>query len=82
MTNVVRHSRARRCTISLGANDAGCELVIADDGCGGSIDEGRGIAGMRERIEAAGGTLQYDGSSGLRLLIRIPSESRSASGAA
>jgi two-component system sensor histidine kinase DesK len=82
VTNVVRHSGARNCRIELRTLDDGCLLVVADDGRGGPIEEGCGLAGMRERIQAAGGSLTYDGSAGLRLELRMPSERREATGAA
>jgi two-component system sensor histidine kinase DesK len=35
-------------------------LEIADDGLGGARSDGNGLSGMRERVEAAGGTLTVD----------------------
>jgi two-component system sensor histidine kinase DesK len=54
-TNVVRHSRAQHCTISVGKR----WIEIADDGRGGSAmsQEGSGLAGLRERLAAVGGTV-------------------------
>ena len=54
VTNVVRHSGARRCEVVL-APDA---LVVRDDGRGldGSV-EGNGLRGLRERVEGTGGRL-------------------------
>lgn len=63
VTNVVRHSGARRCEIVL----AGRALVVRDDGCGPqdpgtalqprSGTDGSGLLGLRERAGAAGATL-------------------------
>jgi two-component system sensor histidine kinase DesK len=54
VTNVVRHARARSCRISLGAD----WIEIVDDGRPARAEtEGSGIAGLRERVEARGGTL-------------------------
>lgn len=59
VTNVVRHSGARRCTVTLGAGG----LVVGDDGVGlggserAAGTEGVGLRGMHERAEAAGATL-------------------------
>ena len=47
-------------------------LVIEDDGLGSSPQEGNGLRGMRERVEALGGNLQRQTSSGTRLSIRFP----------
>lgn len=54
VTNIVRHSGARRATIRLGPSG----LVVEDDGRGAGTAEGNGLRGMRERVAAAGGTLQ------------------------
>jgi two-component system, NarL family, sensor histidine kinase DesK len=72
VTNVVRHSRATACRISLARQGDFCELEIADDGRGGALDEGSGLRGMRERVEQLGGALECDGSRGTLLRIRAP----------
>jgi two-component system sensor histidine kinase DesK len=53
LTNVARHSRARTCTVRI--SDSSVE--ITDDGVGGEAGSGAGLSGLRERVEAAGGTL-------------------------
>jgi len=69
VTNVVRHSRAIHCRISL-ARDW---IEIVDDGAGGTAGAGNGLAGLRERVEAAGGTLSASGGfSGFRLRAAVP----------
>jgi len=72
VTNVVRHAGARTCQLALRCRYFGSELEIADDGRGGSDPEGFGLSGMRERVEALGGTLERDGSQGMRLILRLP----------
>ncbi|MGU3291331.1 sensor histidine kinase [Williamsia sp. M5A3_1d] len=55
VTNVVRHSGAARCSVSV-ADD---RLEVVDDGCG--IPDhafGNGLRGLTERVEAAGGDLR------------------------
>jgi two-component system sensor histidine kinase DesK len=47
-------------------------MVVADNGRGGALDEGSGLSGMRERVEALGGALERDGSHGTQLRIRVP----------
>jgi two-component system sensor histidine kinase DesK len=72
VTNVIRHSGARSCRMRL-REDAGRALLeVHDDGRGGLAPEGIGLTGMRERIQALGGTLERDGSAGTRLVIRLP----------
>ncbi|WP_067133625.1 sensor histidine kinase [Microtetraspora malaysiensis] len=81
MTNVIRHSGATRCEIELEqGTDGGIELRIGDDG-GGSPDPGRepgarqgnGLAGLRERVRAAGGRLSAGSapSGGFRLQVML-----------
>jgi len=72
VTNVVRHAEARRCNVSLRRNDALCTLEVADDGCGAAGPEGNGLRGMRERLEALGGSLRLLSSNGTRLIIDLP----------
>ena len=72
VTNVVRHADASRCNVSLKRNEALCTLEIADDGCGANGPEGNGLRGMRERLEAIGGSLRLLTSDGTRLIIDLP----------
>lgn len=55
VTNVVRHSGASRCVIEL----TPVSIEIRDDGAGGLLtrQDGRGLRGLAERLEAVGGTL-------------------------
>ena len=72
VTNVVRHADASRCNVTLKQNEALCTLEIADDGCGAAGPEGNGLRGMRERLEALGGSLRLLTSNGTRLIIDLP----------
>jgi two-component system sensor histidine kinase DesK len=80
LTNVVRHAEARNCELSLAPNNGNCLLEIHDDGRGGHQIEGNGLRGMRERIEALGGTLVRETRAGTRLLIQFPLSSSKANG--
>ncbi|MGN6132741.1 MAG: sensor histidine kinase [Nocardioidaceae bacterium] len=52
VTNVIRHSRAARCTVRLSADS----VTVCDDGPGPGVATrpGNGLAGLRERAAAAG----------------------------
>lgn len=56
VTNVLRHSRADHCTISVGAT----QLSVVNDGVPAATVEatGTGLAGLRERLREVGGTLE------------------------
>lgn len=71
VTNVVRHAHAT--TVSVELTPTG--LVVADDGAGFEATgarEGNGLRGMRERVSAAGGTLEISGAPGTRLQVVLP----------
>ncbi|MFI8484626.1 sensor histidine kinase [Streptomyces rubrogriseus] len=80
VTNVVRHSGARRCVVELlerqTLDGAVLELSVEDDGSGGPASAnapGNGLTGLAERLEKAGGTLEASGSRrGFRLVARVP----------
>jgi two-component system sensor histidine kinase DesK len=71
VTNIVRHSRANRCTVTLTERT----LEITDDGRGGAAGTGSGLAGLRERVESAGGTLTaLAAATGWELTVTMPAE--------
>jgi two-component system sensor histidine kinase DesK len=77
VTNVIRHSRARRCAIRVSHHDGLARVEVADDGrgAGGSTaTEGSGLAGLAERAAAHGGRLQAGSlpQGGFRLLVEAP----------
>lgn len=72
VTNIIRHARARSCRLHLAAREGKVYLEIADDGQGGASSEGFGLAGMRERVEALGGTLVREVTDGTRLIVSLP----------
>ncbi|UBV44193.1 sensor histidine kinase (plasmid) [Deinococcus taeanensis] len=79
VTNVVRHAHAREVTVSLTpAGRGGWQLIIRDDGVGGSGPEGTGLTGMRERLRALGGSLHRDGRRGTTLTATLPPKRRDA----
>jgi two-component system, NarL family, sensor histidine kinase DesK len=54
LTNVARHAQATRCSVTL----MPFEVEIVDDGIGGPATGGYGLTGLRERVTAAGGTVE------------------------
>lgn len=72
VTNVLRHSEAENCVVRLTAADGQVTLTVSDDGVGGEIIKGQGLKGMRERLEAAGGSLEIDSAGGMKLTAKVP----------
>jgi len=78
ITNIVRHSGARHADVRLDYGTRVLTVQVTDDGIGGtrigSLQEGSGIRGMRERAAALGGTLTLEasGSGGMLLRARLP----------
>jgi PAS domain S-box-containing protein len=58
LTNVAKHARASRAQVSVRRDGGTLRCEVADDGRGGADPVGgTGIVGLRDRAEAAGGTL-------------------------
>ena len=72
VTNVVRHARAGRCAIRLRRDGDRIRFEIEDDGVGGAPAGGNGLAGMRARIAAVGGSVEHDARDGWLLAVSIP----------
>jgi signal transduction histidine kinase len=77
LTNVARHSGARRVRVTLARAGGELRLEIADDGRGlpvraGGPRSGNGLVGIRERVHALGGTMTIGSESGVRLSVRMP----------
>jgi two-component system sensor histidine kinase DesK len=54
LTNVARHSRATRCTVTLTPTS----VEISDDGVGGPPVNGNGLAGLRERAASVAAVVE------------------------
>jgi len=71
MTNIVRHSHATSCRVTLGPR--WIEIADTGGGTGGSHPAGSGLRGLRERLGAVGGTLSAGGGfNGYRLRAEVP----------
>ena len=86
VTNVVRHSRATRCEITVeGVRDHHVRLTVTDDGTGPGAPAtglaegigGTGLKGLTERLAAAGGSLRAGPSprGGFTVTAELPVES-------
>jgi signal transduction histidine kinase len=79
LTNIAKHAGARHAWVRLGAIEGRVELQVRDDGVG--FDTGQlaalvksghfGLAGMRERVEMAGGSYQLSSDPGIGTTITV-----------
>jgi signal transduction histidine kinase len=83
LSNVLRHAEARSVDIGISVSRDGVLLEVRDDGRGLTADATperleraghMGLAGMRERIGALGGTVRFQGEpgGGARLEVLLP----------
>jgi signal transduction histidine kinase len=75
LANAAKHAQASAVQVELGTDDTMVRLAIRDDGIGGADPgQGSGLTGLRDRIEAVGGTLKVTSPTGggTTLLIEIP----------
>ncbi|MFH8575353.1 sensor histidine kinase [Streptomyces zaomyceticus] len=79
-TNAVRHSGASRCVFALDGTADRVRLMVTDDGRGPLVapaaTPGSGLRGLRERLAAAGGTLDSGPvpRGGFRVTAELPVE--------
>lgn len=78
LTNMAKYAEARSAEVAVHANDGQVEVVVSDDGKGFepvlSRPTSHGLAGMRHRVEAAGGRLTVESSpgKGTRVVAALP----------
>jgi signal transduction histidine kinase len=74
LANVHKHAGASRVAVNVRAEDRGLLVEVLDDGRGGADADGGGLRGLADRIEALGGTLALESTTGAgtRLLAEIP----------
>src|SRR5437588_10191476 len=74
VTNVMRHSQARRCAVRIINKDGLATAEVIDDGRGGTPEAGSGLRGLEERVRERGGTLVAEPlpHEGFRLRVTLP----------
>jgi PAS domain S-box-containing protein len=74
LTNVVKHSGARRATVRVWVEDELLHVEVGDDGIGGARPEGGGLRGLADRMDALGGRLAIDNpqAGGTRITATLP----------
>ncbi|ULU24989.1 sensor histidine kinase [Dyella terrae] len=74
VTNIHRHAKARSAKVGFTVEKGRLQMQVSDDGCGGLSAHGNGVSGMRERIQALGGSLQIESPPrrGTVLTVQVP----------
>jgi two-component system sensor histidine kinase UhpB len=76
-SNVIKHSGANHCTISVALADGDFQLIIQDNGDGisneveGRMDRGHGLASMKSRAKQLQGQCLVESSPGYGTVIRL-----------
>jgi two-component system, NarL family, sensor histidine kinase DesK len=75
VTNVLRHSDASMCAITIAAADTAVRLEMVNDAAHASSDGGSGLAGLDDRARELSGTVTTERDDGrFRLVVQIPGE--------
>jgi signal transduction histidine kinase len=80
LTNVDKHAHASHATVRVREDGERLVVEIDDDGVGGASFVGSGLVGLRDRVEALGGTLTVDSQPGRGTHLRATVHRRSFEG--
>jgi signal transduction histidine kinase len=83
LNNIIKHARARQVWVHLARKENQATMLVQDDGAGFILPadlshlarEGHlGLVGIRERVEAIGGSLQLDSEpgKGTKIQVEVP----------
>ena len=78
LTNAVKHASPSRVEVRAARENGTLHVSVADDGVGGAVvRRGSGLAGLRDRVAAHGGTFEIVSprGGGTRVEVAIPCES-------
>ncbi|HET6172775.1 MAG TPA: sensor histidine kinase [Gaiellales bacterium] len=84
VANAQKHARGSHIHIRASYGEGLLTVEVADDGPGGAVeDTGTGLVGLRDRVEATGGTLQIESppGHGTRIRALIPAVVQDGAGA-
>jgi signal transduction histidine kinase len=75
LTNAAKHSRASRVQVEVEGRDRVLWIAVDDDGVGGADPtRGSGLLGLKDRVEAIGGTISLESREGVgtNLIAELP----------
>jgi signal transduction histidine kinase len=72
LTNATRHANASAVWVTAERRDGSLHISVRDDGVGGAHPpRGSGLTGLRDRVEALGGSMRVDSPAGKGTLIVV-----------
>lgn len=74
LTNIVKHASASDVSVHVQMEDGQLRMEIADNGVGGAVSDGHGLANIADRVGALDGSLHVESpvGGGTRLVVTIP----------
>jgi signal transduction histidine kinase len=60
LTNVAKHARAKRATVTACVEDSILQVRVLDDGVGGALPDGSGLLGLADRLAVLDGQLRVE----------------------
>jgi signal transduction histidine kinase len=75
LTNATKHAHASCAQVAVEQRDGRLDLSIRDDGVGGADPAGgSGLTGLRDRVQALGGSIEVDSppGAGTAILVELP----------
>jgi two-component sensor histidine kinase len=79
IANAVKHSAATRIVVRLVGQPGVVEMSVVDDGNGGAtVGRRGGLAGLVDRVESLGGTLELESRPGIGTSVNVRLDGRSA----
>jgi signal transduction histidine kinase len=72
LTNAAKHATASHVVVSLAEREGALRLSVRDDGAGGADPQGgSGLIGLRDRVEALGGTIGVESAKGAGTTVAV-----------
>jgi signal transduction histidine kinase len=72
LTNTAKHAQASAVHVDVGQADGVLHVVVRDDGVGGADPRrGSGLVGLRDRVEALGGSIAFESANGAGTVVEV-----------
>jgi signal transduction histidine kinase len=72
LTNMTKHAEASQAQVRVEQHDSTLRLCVGDDGVGGAEPQrGSGLLGLRDRVEALGGSIDVTSPVGHGTVIQV-----------